>query len=267
MWLPFRRPSPTREGFWFDHPDKSIALNRDGERVNLAHAAPPWLVVDQSLSSISIGSHWPGRLWRVQVKKLGDMSGLVAEPGYWRATAIELLEEMPLSALFGSNGVAVVNLLTQIRTLSRAQAEDLSKNVHENASAAYNRAWIRWSETRKHPRQTQDEDDWRGVLAAPSRHDKERSPINSGFLLVHSLMSQRALELDGDNAFTLVEVDGSTEQILTPVWQNACDSFLFAAMALGAPEYVSAADSLELTRAWGSVYRSGSESGNGITSP
>lgn len=265
MWLPFRRPSPAREGFWYDYPDKSIALKRDGKQVKLARAAPPWLVVDQSLSSITIGSYWPGRLWRVQVKELGDMSGLVAQPGYCRATAIELLEEMPLSALFGPNGGAVVDLLTQIPTLSRAQAEDLSKNLSANASDAYSRAWVRWSETRKHPGHAEDDNDWRGVLAAPSAHDKQRSPINSGFLLVHSLIWQRAQELEGDNAFTLVEVNASTEQILTPVWQNACDSFLFAAMALGAPEFVSAADSPELTRAWRSVFQSRPESGNGIT--
>lgn len=40
MWLRFRRVPPAREGFWFDYPDKSIALKRDGKKAKLAGAAP-----------------------------------------------------------------------------------------------------------------------------------------------------------------------------------------------------------------------------------
>lgn len=248
-----RNSAPSLEGYWFDHADASVAFERAGSRVKLARAVPPWIVVDRSFSTIAIGSRWPGQLWRVQVLELGDMSGLVAQPGYWRAAAIELLEALPLSALFGANGAAVLDILAQIGQLSRAQAEALDRNLDPDAWAAYSRAWMEWSQSGAESRSTQEEE-WRGTLAASRASDKARSPIHSGFLLIHAQLRQRALNLDGDGAFRLVEEDGQTEQVLAPLWQNACDAFLFAAMALAAPQYVSTADGAVLTQAWHSVF-------------
>lgn len=240
-------------GYWFDLSDPDFKLVRTADRVALAKPVPPWIVVDQSLDSIVIGSRWPGRLWRVRVEKLGDMSDLVAEPGYWRASAIELVEELPLSALFGAKGEKVLEISARIDTLSRGEAQALADNLPENAWKAYSRAWMRWS--RQDGEATSaDEDDWRGTLAASRRGDKARSPLHSGFLLIHSQLRRRAEELDGRNAFVLVEEDGETEQILNPLWQGACDALLFAAMARAAPQYVAEEDALTLTQAWARAF-------------
>jgi ribosomal protein L40E len=238
-------------GYWFDLPDPAFKLIRTADRVALVKPVAPWIVVDESLDSIVIGSRWPGKLWRVRVEKQGDMSDLVAQPGYWRASAIELLEELPLSALFGPKGEAVLEIIAKINTLTRsqAQAQALADHVPENAWLAYSRAWMNWSHEDGDPVSV-DESDWRGTLAASRRGDKARAPIHSGFLLIHSQLRQRAQQLDGGGAFVLVEEDGETEQVLSPLWQRACDALLFAAMAHGAPQYVAGGDAVTLTQAW-----------------
>jgi len=38
--------------------------------------------------------------------------------------------------------------------------------------------------------------------------------------------------------------------VLSPLWQQACDALLFAAMAQGAPQYVLADEARALNRAW-----------------
>lgn len=252
------KPTTLREGYWYDYPDPSLALNRTGKRVALAQANPPWLVVDQSLATMVIGSRWPGQLWRVRVEELGDMSDLVAQPGYWRASAVELLEEVPLSALFGPNGDAVLEILAKIRGLSRAEAQALADSLPPDAWMACSRAWMRWSQQDGEPAGGCEEE-WRGTLAASRRVDKARSPVHSGFLVIHAQLRQRASDIDGDRAFILVEEDGETEQILAPLWQGACDAFLFAAMARAAPQYVSDEDAVVLGQACARVFGGASQ--------
>ena len=245
-------------GYWFDLPDPAFKLMRTAGRVALIKPVPPWIVVDESLESVVIGSRWPGKLWRVRVEKQGDMSDLVAQPGYWRASAIELLEAVPLSALFGPKGEVVLEIIAQISTLSRTDAQALADHLPENAWMAYSRAWMRWSQQDGEPA-ADEEGDWRGALAATRRSDKARSPVHSGFLLIHSQLRQRAEQLDGGNAFTLIEEDGETEQVLKPMWQAACDALLFAAMARAAPQYVSDEDAVMLLQAWTRVLSRESE--------
>ena len=197
-------------------------LEKEGAVVKRVKAEPPWLIVDQGLGSVIVtGRHWPGQLWKARVKTLGDMSGLVAQPGYWRASSIELIEEIPVSALFGPHGDAIVNLLTQISALSPKQAEALQSNAAPRAWEAYSKAWTHWSETRKHPRSGSSES-WRGVLAAPHRNDKKKSPINGGFVLISDLVRRRAQALEGYDAFTVEsDDDGELEEVLTPKWSGA----------------------------------------------
>lgn len=244
-----------REGFWFDAADASLCLNRSGHQVSLAQAVPPWMVVEQSVAGITIGSRWPGRLWRVRVTQLGDMSGLVAQPGYWRAAAIELLEELPVSTLFGPEGGPVVSLLEQIRNLSRPQAEQLAAGVPPQAWRAWGRAWVRWSaDDGAAPETDSALQAWDGVLSATRRVDKQRSPIHAGFLLIHTLVRERAQALDGDAAFELIEDDGEIEQWLAPMWRNVSDACLYAAMALGGAQWVAHGQAAVLTQAWRGVF-------------
>lgn len=248
--------SSQREGYWYAYPAMASELEKEGAVVKRVKAEPPWLIVDQSLGSVIVTArHWPGQLWKARVETLGDMSGLVARPGYWRASSIELIEEIPVSALFGPHGDAIVALLAQVSALSPKQAEALQSNAAPHAWEAYSRAWTHWSETRKHPRSGSSEN-WRGVLAAPHGNDKEKSPINGGFALISDLVRRRAQALEGHDAFTLEsDDDGESEEVLTPKWSGASAAFLQAAMALGAPAHVmTAIDRDALTHAWRRVF-------------
>ncbi|OZI49060.1 hypothetical protein [Bordetella genomosp. 5] len=247
---------PAREGYWYDATDPRTELVREGARVRRAASGPPWIVVDQHIASITIGSHWPGRLWRVRVTVLGDMSGLVAEPGYWRASEIELIDALPLSALFGPHGDAVLDVLARIESLSVAQATALSNAnaLAPDAEAAYGRAWAHWSEGTPASAATPAQD-WAGTLAASSRGGAARSPVHGGFLLIHGQLWKRAQAIGGADAILRTEdEDGEIEESLAAPWDGACSALLHAAMARGAPGLVPAADSTTLTRAFDTVF-------------
>lgn len=244
--------SSDRDGFWFDAADPDMALERAGNHVRLARAEPPWLVVDQSIATMTLGRRWPGQLWRVRVTQLGDMSGLLAQPGYWRAAAIELLQPLPLGALFGPHGEAVVDILARIPELTREQARALGADLPADGWDRYGRAWERWSKDEEGvptPVDAPPQSEWYGVLAAASRRGGARSPVHGGLLQIHGLLRQRAQAVDGDAAFIReVDEDGEVDESLAAPWDGASDALLFAAMARGAPQYLSTADADVLSR-------------------
>lgn len=237
MTIPTPSASSDRDGFWFDAADPDMALERAGNHVRLARAEPPWLVVDQSLATMTLGRRWPGQLWRVRVTQLGDMSGLVAQPGYWRAAAIELLQPLPPGALFGPHGDAVVDILARIPALSREQARALGAHLPADGWDRYGRAWERWSKDEEGvptPADAPPQSEWYGVLAAARRRDGARSPVHGGFLQIHGLLRQRAQAVDGEAAFIReVDEDGEVDESLAAPWDGASDALLFAAMARG----------------------------------
>lgn len=250
--------SSDRDGFWFDAADPDMALERASNHVRLARAEPPWLVVDQSIATMTLGRRWPGQLWRVRVTQLGDMSGLVAQPGYWRAAAIELLQPLPLGALFGPHGQAVVDILARIPELTREQARALGADLPADGWDRYGRAWERWSKDEEGvpaPADAPPQSEWYGVLAAARRRGGARSPVHGGLLQIHGLLRQRAQAVDGDAAFIReVDEDGEVDESLAAPWEGASDALLFAAMARGAPQYLSTADADVLSRPWRDVF-------------
>lgn len=60
--------------------------------------------------------------------------------------------------------------------------------------------------------------------------------------------------LDGDDAFVLIDDNGETEQVLAPMWRDASDACLYAAMALGGARWVTDDEAAVLTQAWRSVF-------------
>ena len=246
------------EGYWYHHPDKMPAVIRQGTQIKRQTPEPPWLIVQQSLHSVAIGSgQWPGELWCARVIGLGDMSGLVAQPGYWRATSIDLLEQLPLSALFGPHGSAIVALLTQIESLSLEQVERLASFSNPEANAAYTRAWKHWARAGNSSHSAIHSEDLGCLLYLPDRNKKPGSPINHGFMLLYNVIWERARFLEGDRAFVITPDgpnEGDGEPTLAPVWQKANATFLHAAMAMGAPEHVPESDYSLLVRAWGTVF-------------
>ncbi|MCL1791664.1 MAG: hypothetical protein FWG40_10040 [Peptococcaceae bacterium] len=250
-------------GYWFAGQSAIAALETghspaSGLRIKNADEGPPWMVVNKEIQTVIVASgEWPGSLWLARVIKLGDMSGLIANPRYWRASEIELLEEVPIGMLFGYQGERVVPLLNQIMTLTSSEVDELQANSMENSDAedAYAHAWSCWNENLMNPRSHIYDDGM--ILASPGNHDKEMSPINYGFSLIHSLVWQRAREIEGEEAFIEYIEYGETEISLNQRWNSACAAFLYEAMALSMSQYLSADECSTLTKAWSAVFGQG----------
>jgi hypothetical protein len=245
----------SRIGFWYDDRQATGDLQRFGNQLRYVHSGPPWLIVSHVLSSVVVsGQSWPGRLWRVRVVALDGSFPSVRSPAYWRATAIEPLEELPLSLLFGFYGEAIVPLLDQIGALSPERAQSFLLNEHPAAPAAYAQAWWRWNEGLAH-RRRQPFDDVGGPLALPSKHDDLLSPINGGFLAIHERVWRQARRMEGDAAVERPTAEqGDMEERLSPKWAATRSAYLYAAMALGAPQHVTDSERTALVDCWDRVF-------------
>lgn len=203
---------------------------------------PPWIVVDRNPETMVI-TRWPGRLLRVEV--LTAAPEQIADGArYVRAISVRVISEEPVAVLFGPHGQHVCRVLDAARTISIALAKEIlgSDNAAE-AREAYSAAWNCWI-ARVQPDSQHLGDDHRATLSASGL---ARSPIGGGFGLIYSTLFERAKELAGDASFS---VDEEGEVLLAPEWAAAADALLHAAMALGAPENVSARESVALLASW-----------------
>ena len=208
-----------------------------GAIVRNADSGPPWIVVDHSIESVIVAK-WPGRLWSVEILKAApDQPG--ASANYTRAVSVRVLEERPVSALFGPHGQAVCRVIERAGALTVEDLALLREAGHPLARSAYSRAWHKWLG------RTEPAEDYADTLAISG--GSTRSPIGSGFTVLYSVLSTRARSLVGDAAF-VVDEDG--DAAFAPDWEAAAQAFLHAAMAYGAPELTSQADAEALAAAW-----------------
>jgi hypothetical protein len=203
---------------------------------------PPWIVVDRQLETMVL-TRWPGRLFKVEVLDAAPEQ-VAGSAHYIRAVAVRVIAEEPAAVLFGPHGPHVCRVLDAARSISVSLAEKALELTSTEAQEAYSAAWNRWI-ARTQPNSQHLGDDHRTTLAATGPFS--RSPIGAGFGLIYSTVFARAKELVGDSSFS---IDGEGEISLAPKWSAAADSLLHAAMALGAPEIVSASESVALLASW-----------------
>jgi hypothetical protein len=211
-------------------------------------------VVDHSVESIIV-ARWPGRLWRVQVLDLASEADMKAagagnlrsDAGYVRAIAVAVVDELPVSGLFGPHGHAVCSVIEAAMGLEVATVELLARARHTDGGQAYSRAWNAWLDVEDHSSPHRGGDHSRTLAITAGR---ARSPINSGLCVLSTVFNRRARCLAGDTPFV---VDDECETALEPMWGRALDAILEAAMALGAPELVNSTDHEVLTAAWRAV--------------
>lgn len=225
-----------------------------GSRVRQSVLVPPWTVVDHRLSSVLV-TRWPGRLLRVRIPEpQGEHeqatfaeanSNLVQPPSYTRAFEVEILENLPVALLFGQHGEAVIPVIEAAHALDEATAHALTAWQHPDADHAYSDAWGRWLTERDLHSQVPGDS---VLLFSPS--DVVGSPIGMGLSLIYSEVRQAALRTWGERALT----PGEGEEVLVSPWNGADAALLHAALALGAPEYVT--DAKPLLAAWRAVCQS-----------
>jgi hypothetical protein len=210
---------------------------QSGATVGIAGRRPPWLVVNYNLESLIV-SQWPGRLWRVEViEPVTDADVLDAGGGwpsksaqYIRAVSVRVIEEVPVSQLFGLHGEAVCRVIAAAGQLTLEQIRVLAATRHPDADRVYSRAWNTWLT---------------GV-----REGRRGSPVNCGFSVLSSEVTKRARVLTGELAF-FTDEEGQIQ--LEPTWQAASSTLLHAAMVFGAPGLCAPHDSSVLAAGWRSV--------------
>jgi hypothetical protein len=241
------RSLPELRGLVFvsDADDGPMRSARAGATIRNTDGGPPWIVVDHSIESVIVAK-WPGRLWKVEI-----LEAAREQPNdgvnYTRAVSVRVIEELPVSELFGPHGARVCAVIERARALTADDLAVLGANGHPLARAAYSSGWRKWL-GRGEPAPGDSSEDHADTLAVPGG---ARSPIHSGFTVLHSVLAKRARGLVGDAAFV---VDEEGNQSFTPPWASAADAFLHAAMAFGAPELLSPADREALTQAWRKRY-------------
>jgi hypothetical protein len=229
-----------------DGPMKNAAA---GATMRTVDRRPPWIVVDDSVEVIIVAD-WPGRLWKVEILDKAEEQPL-SYARYTRAHAVRVLEEVPVSILFGAHGDAVCELLERAGRIELEDVARIGAAVHPRAGETYSRVWERWigAEVPDSPHRGVDHS---RTLAVPSDH-RTRSPIGHGLTVLYAVLSDRAQVVAGDAAFVVNEDEADYEQddaSLAPEWAAAAQAFLHAAMAFGAPELLSDDEREVLTAAF-----------------
>lgn len=218
-----------------------------GARIRNLTDRPPWIVVDHSIASIIV-ARWPGKLWRVTEIDADGIEQVSQDANYTRAKAVTVCGEVSTSFLFGKHGDSVCLVIDRASQLDVPQVQALASSRHIHAGEVYSRAWHRWL-TERNPRGEYEKGDWTGALDIAEPID--RSPVNSGFSVLHRVIWERAEALVGPAAFL---EDQDEERYLVPTWDSAANAMLEAAMALGAPELSELGDQFILLQAWRAVF-------------
>lgn len=237
-------PEEAASGFVYVGDDEQgpMSAAAPGARIGDRVDRRPWIVVDHHPCSVTLAT-WPGRLWRVRIiHKASEQPAAYA--GYTRATAVDVLDEAPLSELFGAGGEAVVDLLRSIAHLPLAVIDALSLSNDEQAARCCNAVWDRWLAD-VDPDSPFLGDDHAGILAMGPT--VPRSPVGAAPSVLHAELRKRALALVGGAAFVVDD----EEEGFNAAWSRAAASLQHALFALGADaRYVSAAEREQLQCAW-----------------
>lgn len=242
--LGFRRSRPDgRAGYSYvaDSKDGPMTEARVGEVVRVDGRGPPFIVVDQAPTT-AIVARWPGRLWKVSIiEAAAPEDQPYAYARYTRALSVRVLNEEKLATLFGEHGEEVVAILNKAATLDRDLARSLSTVRHADAPAAYDRTFRRWANAEAVELGYDGNLD--GTLSVGTR--PHGSPIYEGLSVLHGVVFERAKAVDGEGATTIDD----EEEYLNEPWSGAGAVLGDAALALGAPEFVSPEDRIILLKA------------------
>ncbi|GHI04209.1 hypothetical protein AQI88_35535 [Streptomyces cellostaticus] len=250
----------TVTGFVFVH-DGSSGIPQTasaGTRVRQPSLEPPYLVVGHSPADVLV-SRWPGRLFRAEVvppttdeeraATVRIARSMRPEAGYTCAFAVDLVEEISPSVLFGPHGGAVTRVLAAGLALDEDVARSLASARPTAANDAFGRAWDQWIAGQPKAAGYRGRDH-RSTVAIVAR-GAPVSPIGRGFTALCGVVDDSALLRGGKGAFTRNE---RGEKVLTEPWRTAGRALLDAAMAFGAPHLVDGAASTVLTAAWHAAF-------------
>ncbi|MFI9031086.1 hypothetical protein [Streptomyces sp. NPDC053560] len=204
-------------------------------------------------------ARWPGRLFRAQIVPPATQEERIAlasaaedlspHAGYTRALAIDLLEELSASVLFGPHGDAVRQVLEAGCALDEDEARRLATARPAAADHAYSTAWDRW--LAEQPQGASQQGTEHAGVVAVSGVGPAPSPIGHGLSVLAHTVDKSARLRGGTGAHT---TDADGEEVLLDPWHTACAALLDTAMALGAPHLTDDRTRTLLTTAWTTTY-------------
>lgn len=239
-----------------------MAEAKSGNRISLRERRPPFIVVDHSVESVIV-ARWPGKLWRVRIVdpvtdadvRATGISKLSSAARYTRAVSVDVLEEVPVSKLFGPHGDAVVRIIERACRLRFEDVKLLAQSRQADADAAYSRAWKKWANDRGIK---SDNDNYAGVLEIHDNQHGTSSPVNHGLAVLFHAVEKCAESLDRSSYFVMGK---EGEAVLEATWSLAAFALLDAAIAVGAPELSTQNDCELLTSSWRTLIDSDNSGG------
>jgi hypothetical protein len=176
---------------------------------------------------------------------------------------------MPITTLFGVHGTKVRAMIDAAGEFTLERATQLSGARHPQAGQAYTRVWHSWL-ARERPDFLQANRELRQIrgvapcskrpIWAPGAEldgtlnagPLSASPVAQGLGLVSGEAARRAEALIGKSVWS-DDPDDPEGALLAEPWPLAIRALLDAALAFGAPEFVSEADRAILLKAWREV--------------
>ncbi len=209
--------------------DSLMTVAASGAKIGSAVDEPPWIVVDHTPES-AVLARWPGRLWKVRVLHSAAQQPL-SYAGYTRATAVDVLQELPLAMLFQHNGQAVVDFLNRISQLTAETVAALAESQDDEAARMHNAAWDRWLASTD-PASPFVGQNHAGIIAMGAK--RPGSPVGQAPSVLYAQLAQRAREIAGDAAF-VIEND---EQSFRHPWSQAATCLQHALFAIGVAQHL-----------------------------
>ena len=252
--LSWFRKSPTRHesaliGYCYvpNESHEPIRNAHVGAVVENPSEGPPWIVVDQSLDSLVV-SRWPGRLWKLEVVRPAKEQPN-ASATYVRAVSVRVLEEVPVSTLFGEHGQEVAKVIESARLLDIQCSRRLGATFDTRALEMYSEAWNRWLSELCRADPNHERDDHSETLAISGA--SKRSPVGVAPTVLYSVLRERVKTIVGDSAFV---VDEEGNESFSPEWSNVLSAFLCAVMGFGVDGMMSPQEKSILIAAWRSTF-------------
>lgn len=226
--------------------------------MRLSNRKPPYLVVHFAPHAPRV-ARWGGALWRCEVldaitpeeeeRRHGFARPAASHREYVRAAEIRLIEAASLALLFGAHGGRVVAVIDKAHALTAAEAERLAGARGADAVAARARVFDRWMAGREMPQNRLV--DGHGSFLSIGIEDA--SPVGQALRLIEHEVTRRAQAALGDDSLLLItfgDPDESEEDVLLEPWASAAGALADAALALGAPEVVTADNREQLLAGW-----------------
>ena len=170
----------------------------------------------------------PDRLWRV-----GELEGEIrlAPTNRWiRCAALTVREELPRWLVMGPHGHAVERVMDQAGGLTAEGVRALAAMDPAEEESLVDAVWQRYLRTHQ-----------------------SGSPVGCGLLAVNDRVEEAARRAGDPRLFGWDEED-EVEVLTDPAWQQARRAACAAALALGAPDLLSAEENQRLARRWTAVF-------------